>query len=274
MNIKRLSALVLTLLTVLAIQAARVDTLTIHSPLLHKPMKVTMVTPDAAADKTRKFPTVYLLNGYGGDYRSWLTIQPRLKELADLYGMILVAPDGMDSWYFDAPANPKMKMESFFTKELVPFIDANFQTIDNPSQRAITGLSMGGHGALWLAMRHPDIWKNCGSTSGGVNIVPFGQKWKIPHALGAKPSAKTLAAHSVSTVAKTIKPGQNNIIFDCGADDFFFKVNSDLHNQLLNQKVPHDYISRPGGHSLKYWANSILYQLLFFNENFVKAAAK
>lgn len=274
MKLKRFSTLLLALCAIFAVQASRVDTLTIRTAKLPKPMKVTMITPDAAQDKTKKFPSVYLLNGYGGDHRAWITCQPRLKDLADQYGMIIIAPDGMDSWYFDAPANPKMKMETFFTQELVPFIDANFQTIDNPAQRAIMGLSMGGHGAMWLAMRHPDIWKNCGSTSGGLNIVPFGKKWKIPQALGANPSAKTLSEHSVATVAKTLKPGQLNIIFDCGCDDFFHKVNADLHKQLLEQKIPHDYISRPGGHSQKYWANSVLYQLLFFNENFRRAAGK
>jgi len=249
--------------------AAKVDTISISTKLLPKPMHAVVITPSAAAgDSSKKFPTVYLLNGYSGDHKSWLIIRPDLPALADHYGMVMVCPDGMDSWYWDAPANPKMKMESFITKELVPYIDSHYPTKKDAAQRAISGLSMGGHGALWLAMRHPDIWKNCGSTSGGVNIIPFRQKWKIPKALGATYNEAVWKSHTVAAQAAKIRPGQNNIIFDCGSDDFFHKVNADLHNQLLNAKIPHDYISRPGNHSQTYWRNAILYQLLFFNEQF------
>lgn len=268
---KRINTIMLVMLCALGAPAAKTDTLTLETTLLPRPMHVQVITPDAAA-KGDRFSTVYLLNGYGGDHTSWTTLRPDLPELADRYGMIIVTPDGMDSWYWDAPANKKMKMETYITTQLVPYIDAHYPTVASADRRAITGLSMGGHGALWLSMRHPDIWKNCGSTSGGVNIVPFGTKWKIPLALGAKPTEATLRAHTVATLAGKLKPGQNNIIFDCGVDDFFHKVNSDLHDTMVRLKIPHDYISRPGNHSQKYWANSIIYQLMFFDENFKRAA--
>ncbi len=267
MKLNKFTALLATIFLALNLSAATVDTVVIKTKLLPEPMHVLAITPDAAG-AAKHCPTVYLLNGYGGDHLSWITLRPDLPRLADLYEVVIIAPDGMDSWYWDAPANPKMKMETFFTTELVKYVDEHFPTIKDPAQRAITGLSMGGHGALWLAMRHPDIWKNCGSTSGGVDITPFTQRWKIPLALGKTPSAKTIASHSVTTLAKSLKPGANNIIFDCGSSDFFHKVNATLHTILLNAKIPHDYISRPGGHSQTYWANSILYQLLYFDRCF------
>ena len=64
------------------------------------------------------------------------------------------------------------------------------------------------------------------------------------------------------------------MIFDCGSDDFFAGVNKNFHEELLKNKIPHDYISRPGGHSGAYWNNSVLYHLLYFNEAFKKAAKK
>lgn len=67
-----------------------------------------------------------------------------------------------------------------------------------------------------------------------------------------------------------LKPGQVNIIFDCGTDDFFFEVNENLHKALLEAKIPHDYISRPGAHTHEYWRNAILFQLQFFNQQFKK----
>lgn len=263
-------------MTTLGALAAKVDTVTVPTANLPvSAMKVTVVTPTKAKSADGLYPTVYLLNGYDGNYRSWIkTTQPRLPELADQYGVVFVCPDGMDSWYFDAPANPKMKMETFFTTDLVPYIDNHFPTRRSAGQRAISGFSMGGHGAMWLGLRHPDIWKNVGSMSGGVNIQPFGTRWKIPQALGKNPTADTLRKHSVCTVAKTLKPGQNNIIFDCGQGDFFYTVNADLHNQLVAQGIPHEYTSRPGVHSHKYWANSVIYHLMFFTDNFKRDAAK
>lgn len=268
---RKITTLILSaLMAALTLNASKIDTITIATKLLPQAMHVIVITPDATKENI-KFPTVYLLNGYDGDHTTWTHMScPDLPKLADQYNMVMVMPDGMDSWYFDAPANPKMEMETFITTELVPLIDKNYPTIARADQRAITGLSMGGHGAMWLGLRHPDIWKNCGSTSGGVNIVPFGTKWKIPRALGANPSQATLSAHSVATLVKNITPGQNNIIFDCGVDDFFHTVNADLHDLMVTLKIPHDYISRPGRHSHSYWNNAIRYQLMFFNYHFKK----
>lgn len=245
------------------------DTVVVATEYLATPMKVTVITPEAAKSTQDKFPTVYLLNGYGGDYTSWTTIQPRLGELADSYGMVMVMPDGRDSWYINSTTDPKMQMESFFTEDLVPFIDSHFPTAADPAKRAITGLSMGGHGGMYLATRHPDIWGNMGSTSGGINILPFPKKWKLEKALGAyADNPKIWEDNTVINMVPRIKKNGQNIIFDCGSEDFFAEINDDLHKKLLEAKVPHDYISRPGTHNMKYWANSVLYQLLYFHNKF------
>lgn len=249
--------------------AFKTDTLTISQPdYLPADMKVTVITPDAVRPDAG-FPTVYLLNGYGGDNTSWTTIRPDLGRYADRYGFVMVLPSGMDTWYWDSPVNPKVKMESFFTEFLVPYIDRNYPTDPRAEKRAITGLSMGGHGGLWLGLRHPDIWKNCGSTSGGVNILPFPEKWKMKDALGTyQTNPQAWESHTVINLVPNLKPGVNNIIFDCGSEDFFADVNDELHRALLKAKIPHDYISRPGVHNRTYWANSLPYQLLYFSTKF------
>lgn len=267
--IRKILAIFLILSAVATSRAFTTDTLTIDAAgYLPEAMKVTVITPDAVMPE-HGYPTVYLLNGYGGDYKSWGIIRPDLGELADSHGVVMVMPSGMDSWYWDAPANPSMRMETFISEVLVPHIDANYPTDRRAKNRAITGLSMGGHGALWLGMRHPDIWKNIGSTSGGVNIIPFPEKWKMKKALGDyKTNAETWKKHTVVNLVPTLKPDVNNIIFDCGSEDFFAQVNEQLHQALLKAKIPHDYISRPGIHNGAYWANALPYQLLFFDTKF------
>lgn len=270
MTLRNLTLSACALFTAIGVQAAKVDTLSIHTPYLDSPEQVLVITPEAAAsDHAAKFPTVYLLNGFSGNHTSWTSLQPRLYGLADSLGMVMVMPDGRDSWYFDSPVDSTMQMESFFTRQLVPYIDANFPTLPQADKRAITGLSMGGHGAMYLAMRHPDIWGNAGSTSGGVDIIPFPDNWKIKLRLGDyNQNPQRWAENSVIGQVPRLQPGQLNIIFDCGTDDFFAEVNDRLHQALRVAKIPHDYISRPGRHTQPYWANSILYQLLYFNEHF------
>ncbi len=264
----KLAMLALCLATVSIANAFSTETITIKAKgYLPKDMAVTVITPDSIAPNGA--PSVYLLNGYGGDNTSWTSIRPDLGNLADQYGFVMVLPSGMDTWYWDAPADPKVRMETFITDVLVPYIDKKYPTDPRAEKRAITGLSMGGHGGLWLGIRHPDIWKNCGSTSGGVNIEPFPTKWKMAHALGKyEKNPQRWRDHTVINLVPTMVAGTNNIIFDCGSEDFFAKVNADLHQALLDEKIPHDYISRPGVHNSAYWANSLPYQLLFFSTKF------
>lgn len=248
--------------------SAKVEDIKIDTDLLPWPMDVTVITPDAATPDQR-FPSVYLLNGYTGHNRGWVELRTDLPELADRYGMVMVMPHGHDSWYWDSPTQPQVKMESFFIDELVPYIDAHYPTVDNPAMRAISGLSMGGHGALWLAMRHSDVYSSAGSMSGGVDIRPFPDNWKMKEWLGTyEDNPDVWDAHTVINLVPRLKKGQLNITFDCGVDDFFAKVNDNLHKALLDAGIPHDYTARPGAHTGEYWRNSILYHLLYFNEVF------
>lgn len=247
-------------------RAARIDSLSFVSPLLPEPMAVRVIVPESPADS---IPTVYLLNGYGGDCTQWTTTCPELPAYADAYGMLMVLPSGMESWYVDSPVRPDMQMASFITKKLIPEIDRRYHS--DPSRRAITGLSMGGHGALTLAMDNPGLFAAAGSTSGGVDLRPFTDRWGLVGLLG-EPAENPLVWEKVSAVARVDslreKAPDLRIIFDCGTDDFFAGVNDELHRRMLAAEVPHDYISRPGRHSHAYWRNSIAYHLLFFDRLF------
>lgn len=270
-----LSLAALMLFTVSAIAQSQDNVITVKSPYVDPEMNVSVIVPAQYYDTENaatRYPVVYLLNGYSGNYRSWpdQTKAP-LDSLASAYGMIFVCPDGRNSWYWDSPLNPKLQMESFITKTLVPYIDNNYRTIPDAAHRAVTGLSMGGHGGLWLGMRHSDIFGNAGSTSGGVDIRPFPKNWEMENSIGAYDENKEVwDNHTVINLVPSLKPGQLNIIFDCGVDDFFFPVNEALHKALLDAKIPHDYISRPGAHTHPYWNNAILFQIQFFNQQFNK----
>lgn len=241
----------------------------IDARYIESPAKVMVALPEGySQNDTLAYPVAYLLNGHGGNYKSWSGIA-NLDSLATAYRMIIVCPDGRNSWYWDSPTEPKMQMESYIVKELVPWVDANYRTIARPQGRAVTGFSMGGHGGLWLGLRHPDLFGNAGATSGGVDIRPFPTRWNMADRLGKmEDNPSRWDEHTVMTLMENVKPGQCNIIVDCGTDDFFYEVNCKLDSLMNKRGIYHTFITKPGAHTRDYWHNSINRQLEYFYRNF------
>ena len=253
----------------LQLSAGQVDTVSVRSTSMGTEIKNAVILP-ADYEQYTNYPVLYLLHGYGGNYAAWIQLKPNLPELATKYGMIIVCPDGKNSWYWDSPINPKSRYETYVSQELVQYMDDHYKTRKAKTGRAVTGLSMGGHGGLWLGIRHQDVFGACGSMSGGVDIRPFPENWEMKNVLGDYYSNREVwDNHTVMTQLYRIKPGLA-IIIDCGTGDFFYEVNEELHKELLYRKINHDYITRPGVHNGEYWSNSIEYQLLFFSNYFRK----
>ena len=264
---KKIILILTTCIAITNVFAKQVDTIEVLSPSMNIKIKNVVILPADYESKTN-IPVLYLLHGYGGNHKTWIQIKPELPDLATQYGMIIVCPDGKNSWYWDSPINPKMKYETYISKELTKYIDNNYKTRKDKSGRAVTGFSMGGHGGLWLGIRNQDIFGACGSTSGGVDIRPFPDNWEMKNALGNyTENSERWDNHTVITQLHLIKP-ELAIIIDCGKDDFFYEVNENLHRELINLKIKHDYIPRPGVHNAQYWNLSIEDQLLFFNKFF------
>jgi len=255
--------------------AGNVDTIQIQSNYLKKATKFVVIQPSNQGQQNNtqaRYPVVYLLNGYDGNYAQWTKTAPQLAKTADDLKMIFVYPDGgKSSWYFDSPLDSNMQYESYIIKELVPYVDANFPTKANPKSRAITGLSMGGHGGLYLAIRHSDVFGAAGSTSGGFDFRPFPKSWNLPNILGEyEQNKERWYEYTVMRQVELLTNNQLAIIFDCGVDDIFINVNRALHEKLLQLKIDHDYIERSGGHNHAYWRSSIDFQMLFFHQFFQK----
>lgn len=252
-------------------KAAKTDTIQVFSPSMNKSIKTCVITPDDYKKSNKKFPVVYLLHGYSGNYGSWAKDFKDLARQVDQYGFIVIGVDGnFSSWYFDSPIDPTFKYETYVIKELIPFVDKNYKTIASREGRAISGLSMGGHGALYLSFKHQDVFGAAGSMSGGVDIRPFPENWDIKKRLGTLTEfPENWEKNTVTNMLELVKDNKLKMIIDCGVDDFFMDVNRELHNKMLTLKINHDYIERPGKHNIEYWENSLKFQLLFF-DNFFK----
>lgn len=249
--------------------AATVDTVSVFSEKMNKHVKTVVIKPDSYTEET-DYPVLYLLHGYSDRYDGWVQRVPHINQISDTYEMLIVCSDGgFSSWYMDSPEDEAYQYETFFARELVAWIDQTYSTVASRQGRAITGLSMGGHGGLYLAIRNQDVYGACGSMSGGVDLRPFPNNWDIAQRLGEQRAfPQRWQKHSVMGLLHLLTPGSLHILIDCGVDDFFYEVNEKLHNELLYRNIPHDYIVRPGAHDWPYWSNAIKYQALYFHEYF------
>ena len=254
----------------LPVSAYRRDTVKVWSPSMEKDIDAIVIVPDAAlSERGPACPSVYLLHGHNGDFKFWPSIRKDLGQVADEMGFLFVCPDAGNSWYLDSPIHPEIRYETFCSRELVEWVDAHYRTRADRNFRAISGLSMGGHGALFLAMRHPDVFGSAGSMSGCPDIRVHPNNWNLPDVLGNYADRSTFwdDACVVNQISR-IKNGDLAIIIDCGEEDFMLPLNQDLHVRLLGAGIGHDFITRPGTHWFNYWQNAIDYQLLFHRKFF------
>ncbi len=232
--------------------AAKVDSLDIPSAAMNKTYKAGVVLPKTYAKSKASFPVLYLLHGGSGHYSDWLQKTPGkqlLHKLADQYNLIIVTPEGETlGGYLDSPVQADNKFETYITQEVLTKIDNTYRTIRDRKGRVISGLSMGGHGAFYLATRHPDLYCAAGSMSGALDlnfanwkITPeFAQQItpRFARILGPVGTTPDLyAANSVVNYVDKMKANDVKLIFDCGVDDFLLEPNRELHRRLVYSKV-------------------------------------
>jgi len=257
-------------------KAAKVDTIIVFSKSMNKELKCVVIKPSSYTKKKLRFPVVYLLHGYGGWYSNWIIRVSELKTYADEFGVLIVCPEGGNaSWYFDSPVDQKMKYETYISTEVPGYIDSAYRTIANRNYRAITGLSMGGHGALFIAWKHAEVFSAAGSMSGVVDLSEVKNKYDINKLLGdTLHFADNWKKYSVLNVVETKPADSLALVIDDGISDNFIEGNRRLHQKLISLKIPHEYIERPGNHSWDYWRYAVHFQLLFFKKYFTSNTMK
>ena len=131
MNLKQFLLLSLALFYIVAVsKAAKVDTLRIPSRSMAKNIKTVVILPKGYSTDT-KYPVLYLLHGYSGNYSNWVK-HSNVAALADQYGYMIVCPDGgYGSWYWDIKNDRNYQYETFVAKELIDYIDGHYATVQD-----------------------------------------------------------------------------------------------------------------------------------------------
>nr|WP_241264051.1 alpha/beta hydrolase-fold protein [Bowmanella dokdonensis] len=177
--------------------------------------------------------------------------------------------DAIDSWYLDSPVAEQSRYRTYIGTELVAHIDKHYRTVAEAKGRGITGLSMGGFGALHIGLNHPGQFGALASTAGGVDPRDYEGRWGLDKVLGdRRQNASFWDSMAIVNNLDKIKASGQALFIDCGLEDFFLTPNRQLHQALVKEQIPHHYLEMPGGHNWQYWAKSIEYQLVFFADFF------
>jgi len=268
---RKLCFLLLSFFFASSLFAAIVDTVAIKSNAMNNTRKCVVIIPGNDRKAKDLFPTVYLLHGFGGNYSNWITKVPQLQAYADEYKILLVCPDGeFSSWYYDSPIDSSMRYETYISKEVPAFIEAHYPVIKDRRARGISGLSMGGHGGLFLGFRHADFFGACGSMSGALLIERITRGYQVEKRLGDTANKQRYHDYSIMKQMESYPKDSLAIIMDTGTEDFIVEMSRAAHKKMLDLKIPHDYIERPGKHDWAYWRTAVQFQLLFFRNYFDK----
>ncbi|MBI5916380.1 MAG: esterase family protein [Bacteroidetes bacterium] len=264
------------------------ESLKLKSATLDKDVEYSIYLPSDYETSDRKYPVLYLLHGFTDDETGWVQFgeAPYIADRAINSGqappMIIVMPDAGVSWYVNS-YDGKSMWEDFFIKEFIPHIDATYRTRTAREFRAVAGLSMGGHGSLIMATRHPDLFTACAPLSAGVWVEEEAVKmpkenWDYvvgePYGKGLEGQARLTEHYRKNSVLDVIKNGNADELkkvkfyIDCGDDDFLIKGNMALHAAMIDKGIPHEFRVRDGGHSWIYWRTALPEVLKFVGESF------
>ena len=269
-------------------QGKVIEQKTVKSTILSRDVKYTIYLPADYATSERSYPVVYLLHGYTDDNTGWLQFG-EVNRYADaaindgtIPPMIIVMPNGDSSWYINS-FDGKEKYEDFFVKEFMPSIEKTYRIKGEKKYRGIAGLSMGGYGSLFYAIKHPELFSAAAPLSAGIfsddQMVAFpddeyenvfgqlyGHRLKGNDRLNAAWYNTSILKLVETTPADDLKKVRYWI--DCGDDDFLTKGNCLLHLALTDKKVPHEFRVRDGAHSWTYWRTGITDALKFIGDSF------
>lgn len=204
------------------------------------------------------YPVLLLLHGAGASAYAYSDgVGDELTALAARHKIVIVAPDGGTNWWLDSPIDPKVRYETMVAEELIAELERELPV---SKVRGAMGYSMGGHGALNLAMRRPGLLVSASSTSGVVDLTEAGSRAALKNRLGKLDDNRAVwEAHSVLHLIRK-DPAQAKEIamrFTCGTRDRWIGANRRLHEELDQLGVAHDYDEHDGGHDWSAWRKDV-----------------
>lgn len=264
-----------------------------YSIAVARNMAFNIILPIGYDSNAKRYPTLYLLHGRNGNLNSWP--QMRVPEYAVPYDLIIVMPDVGSSWYVNwvqSDDDNKNNWADYITQDLLSYVDANYRTIRSRQGRAISGLSMGGYGALTLGLLNPNLFCSINSHSGALRFLDLirahiNNQGDDPLILTPKKEAEVKAAaqnsnslqsqtpsgHMVTTLKQCDAIDPFKIIRDiptdqlpdirlqCGMDENLYPYSKKFADLLIELNIPFTYAQTPGKHNPENWTRAVRYSI-------------
>lgn len=266
-NFKRFTAVAILLCSLLLTSQARprLETIQFRSPTINAVLPYSVVLPtDYDTSTNSRYPVLYLLHGLTGHYNDWLS-RTNLADYAAQYRLIVVTPEGNDSWYTDSATVATDKYETYVLNELIPDVQRRYRTIEARYARGIAGLSMGGYGAFKFGLKSPGTFVFAGSMSGAFGVTRITEqqvgasRWQTSLKLFGPVGSETRQQNDLFELISNLSADRVSALpyfyFDCGTEDspLIFPSNRELAALMVEKKIPHEYRELPGDHSWGYW---------------------
>ena len=221
--------------------------------------------PPGAVRQEKPFKTLYLLHGYTGNCDSWLH-SSTIAETSELFGIAVVMPEGINGFYVDQPESG-IRGSEYIARELIEMTRRTFPLSDKREDTLISGLSMGGYGTLYNALKHGEVFGHAIAMSTPVRILryesefepkdhEFEQTKKYFETLHGDLSNVYNTDRNIAHLAKqTLGEGRpvTDLYIACGYNDALVPENRELHEQLRDMGFPHVYEEGPGTHEWPFW---------------------
>jgi putative tributyrin esterase len=266
-----------------------VKTVEMQANSVGRTLSYVVALPMEYSQSSQRYPVLYMLHGFSSNYTQWFRLEAH--KCAKDYPLILVMPDAGNSWYINwarSEGNQKNAWEDYIVEDLVEHVDATYRTIPAREGRAICGLSMGGFGAMVLALRHPDKFCSVGSQSGALNYarncaesLARGESLAPREAPSPAPSSQVTTVGFSSQAERTprgdpfvtaddcarydpyrlvhqvARDRLPHIYLDCGTEDGWLPNTREFLDVLLKNNIPCTYTQSPGEHRGAYWSREV-----------------
>lgn len=256
---------------------SRIECDAVHSRVLKSDVHYCVYLPASynagvSHTSTTTYPVLYFLHGLGDNERTlfnsggW-TMLDDLRKQHEIGEFLIAAPEGGRTFYINS-ANGKLRYNDFFMQEFIPLIETKYRVTKGRTHRAISGISMGGYGALRFAFAYPEMFSAVSAQSAAL-MTESPQELDLAMGSGT-PLGKLLAGvfgdpidaghwrmNDPFVLAEKNRAGLRRmaIYFNCGQNDNygFEKGAAALHAQLEKEGIKHEYHSYPGDHSFSYF---------------------
>jgi S-formylglutathione hydrolase FrmB len=271
----------------------RIDCNALESRVLGETVHYCVMLPpgyDAATAgrSPRHYPVLYFLHGLGDNEQTffksggWDLIED-LRQQKKISDFLVVTPEGKRSFYINS-ADGRVRYSDFFVREFIPYIESHYSIHRNRAARALSGVSMGGYGALRFAFAYPELFSAV-SAQGAALITDLPRQSGTAHT--STPMSSMLGTvfgdpidlhhwsqNSPFVLAKqnraSIRTARLSIYFNCGDEDEFGfeKGAAELHRQLQAEGIPHEFHIYPGNHNAAYFLSHLGETLTFHSRAF------